>query len=61
MYKEIATVKGKHIPPDEAQLDHLFEDVGELKGRDDETYQNLLMKLRDFAETKLRDFAEPEL
>jgi hypothetical protein len=60
MYKEIATVKGKHIPPDEAQLDYLFEDIGELKGRDDEAYQNLLKKLRDFAETKLRDFAEPE-
>ena len=53
MYKEIATVKGKHIPPDEAQLDHLFEDVAELKGRDDEIYQNLLMKLRDFAEPEL--------
>ena len=60
MYREIARFKGKHTPPDEAQLDLLFEDIGELKGRDDETYQNLLMKLRDFAETELRDFAEPE-
>jgi len=59
MYKEISRFKGKHTPPDEAKLDLLFEDIGELKGRDDETYQNLLMKLRDFAETKLRDFAEP--
>jgi hypothetical protein len=50
MYREIARFKGKHTPPDEAQLDLLFEDIGELKGRDDETYQNLLMKLRDFAE-----------
>ena len=61
MYREIATFKGKHTPPDEAQLDLLFEDIGELKGRDDETYQKLLMRLRDFAETKLRDLAEPEL
>jgi hypothetical protein len=51
MYQEIAKVKGEHIPPDETQLDLLFEDIRDLKGRDDEAYQNLLKKLRDFAET----------
>ncbi len=51
MYEEIAKVKGEHIPPDETQLDLLLEDIRDLKGRDDETYQNLLKKLRDFAET----------
>jgi hypothetical protein len=55
MFEEIAKVKGKHIPPDETQLDLLFGDIRDLKGRDDETYQNLLKKLRDFAENELRD------
>jgi hypothetical protein len=52
MYEEIAKVKGKHIPPNETQLDLLFKDIRDLKGRDDETYQNLLKRLRDFAETE---------
>jgi len=51
-YQEIAKVKGEHLPLDETQLDLLFEDIRDLKGRDDETYQNLLKKLRDFAETE---------
>lgn len=52
LYKEIAKVKGEHIPPDETQLDLLLEDIRALKDRDNETYQNLLIKLRDFAATE---------
>jgi len=52
MYQEIAKVKGEHIPPNETQLDLLFKDIRDLKDQDDETYQKLLKKLRDFAETE---------
>jgi len=54
MVKAIAKVKGKRVPPDGRQLDLLFGDIRDLKGQDDETYQNLLNKLRDFAETESR-------
>lgn len=52
MYEEIAKIKGEHVPPNETQLDLLFGEIRDLKGRDDETYRNLVEKLREFAETE---------
>jgi hypothetical protein len=47
MLREIAKVKGEQVPPDDTQLDLLFEDIRALKGHD-ATYQKLLEMLRDF-------------
>jgi len=52
MFKEIAKIKGEHVAPDETQLELLFGEIRDLKGRDDKTYRHLLEMLREFAETE---------
>jgi hypothetical protein len=53
MHKRIDEVKGGHEPPSETQLDLLFGDIQDLKGRDPETYRSLIEKMRDFADKEL--------
>jgi hypothetical protein len=52
MFKEIAAAKGESVAPTEQDLDRFLGEIRDLKGRDSETYQNMLRKMRDFAESE---------